>query len=125
MIAKTITYKDFNGIERTEKFYFHLSESELTEMEIRKHGFSEYIQKIVDSQNQQLIVDTFKELIQMSYGVKSDDGRKFEKSKELFDDFAATNAYDRLFMELATNADAASEFCTGIIPSDLIESSKQ
>lgn len=31
----------------------------------------------------------------------------------------ATEAYSELFMELATNADAAAEFVNGIVPGDI------
>ena len=38
MFKKTITYTDFNGNERTEDFYFHLSKAELAEMDLSKAG---------------------------------------------------------------------------------------
>lgn len=119
MLIKTITYKDFNGVERTEKFYFHLSEAELAEMEVKRHGLAEYFQSIVNAQDGEKILEAFKDLIDLSYGVKSEDGRHFRKSKELTDDFKATNAYNALFMELASSDDAAIEFCNGIIPESI------
>lgn len=122
MIAKTITYKDFNDVERTETFYFHLSETELAEMEVSKHGLSEYFKRITDSKDTEEIMRAFKELLCMSYGVKSEDGRKFVKSEELTQDFVSTNAYNELFMELAGNEEAAIAFCNGIIPARIRES---
>lgn len=38
MLKKTITYKDYNGVERTEDFWFNLNETEITEMELGVHG---------------------------------------------------------------------------------------
>lgn len=122
MLTKTITYKDFNDVERTEKFYFHLSESELADMDIKKHGLVQFFENIVNAQDSEKIIDTFKELIDLSYGVKSDDGKYFRKSKELLDDFHATNAYNTLFMELASNDEAAIEFCNGLLPSSIKDS---
>ena len=33
MLKKTITYNDYNGAERTEDFYFNLTEAEVVEMQ--------------------------------------------------------------------------------------------
>lgn len=44
------------------------------------------------------------------------DGRKFEKTEEIFNEFKDTQAYSILFMELATDAKAATEFVNGIAP---------
>ena len=47
---------------------------------------------------------------------KSPDGKRFIKSEELSTAFSQTEAYSQLFMELATDADAAAKFVNGIIP---------
>ena len=57
-----------------------------------------------------------KDLILKSYGVKSPDGRQFIKNQEVRDAFAQTEAYNQLFMELATDAKAAADFFAGVIP---------
>lgn len=120
MLKKEIAYTDYNGVERKETFYFNLSKAEITEMELTTvGGFAEMIQKIVDAQDAPSIIKTFKDLVLKSYGEKSPDGKRFIKTKELRDSFEQTEAYSTLFMELATNADAASEFVNGIIPADL------
>ena len=120
MLKKEIAYTDYNGVERKETFYFNLSKAEITEMELTTvGGFAEMIQKIVDAQDAPSIIKTFKDLVLKSYGEKSPDGKRFIKTKELRDSFEQTEAYSTLFMELATNAEAASEFVNGIIPADL------
>jgi hypothetical protein len=120
MIAKTITYTDYNDVQRTEKFYFNLSKAEVMEMEMSTSGgLAEMIQRVVAAQDQPAIIKIFKDLILKAYGVKSPDGRKFIKSEELSLDFAQTEAYSQLFMELATDADKASEFVNGIVPADM------
>lgn len=117
MIKKTITYTDYDGNERTEDFYFHLSNAELTEMEVsHKGGMVKLIEKVVAEQDNEKIVAIFKDLILKSYGEKSLDGRKFIKNDEVRDNFQQTEAYSALFMELASNADAAAEFVNGIMP---------
>lgn len=120
MLKKTIKFVDYNGVERTEDFYFNLSKAELSEMELETPGgFSAMLQRIASAQDVPSLVKIFKELILRSYGEKSDDGRRFVKSKELSEAFSQTEAYSELFMELATNADAASAFINGIVPADI------
>ena len=125
MLTKTIKYEDWNGTEREEDFYFNLSEAELMEMEMSTEGgFTNMMQNIIKRKNAPKIMETFKQLILKSYGEKSVDGRRFVKSTELSEEFMQTPAYDILFMELCTNADAASEFVNGIVPKKLSEQAK-
>ena len=126
MIKKTITYTDYNDIERTENFYFNLSKAEVMEMEMSTEGgMAESIQKIVDAKDAPSIIRVFKDLVLKAYGVKSDDGRRFMKTKpdgsKYSDEFKETEAYSQIFMELATDADKAAEFINGIIPADLAQ----
>lgn len=120
MLTRTITYTDYNGVEKTEKFYFNLSKAELMEMEMTTNGgFAESIQKIVDAKDTPSIVRVFKDLILKAYGEKSLDGKRFIKSEELSTAFSQTEAYSILFMELATDADEAAKFINGIVPADV------
>lgn len=117
MIKKTITYTDYNGTERTEDHYFNLTEAELMEMEMSTTGgLAEMIQRIVAAQDTPAIIKIFKELVLKAYGQKSPDGRRFIKNDDLREEFSQTEAYSKLFMELATNADAAAKFVNGIMP---------
>lgn len=120
MLKKTITYTDYNDIERTEDFYFNLSKAEVMEMQMSTTGgLAEMIQRIVAAQDAPAIIKVFKDLVLKAYGQKSADGKRFIKSDELTAEFAQTEAYSQLFMELATNADAAAAFVNGIVPADL------
>ena len=120
MLKKTIKYKDFNGNEREEDFYFNLMQSEIAELELSTvGGFTESIQKIIQTQDGPEIIKQFKKIILKSYGEKSADGKRFIKSDELSEAFSQTNAYSELFMELATDDEAASAFINGIVPDEL------
>lgn len=126
MIKKTIAYTDYNDIERKEDFYFNLTKAEVMELEMSTQGgLAEMIQRIVAAQDQPAIIKVFKELIIKAYGVKSPDGKKFIKNQEVVDDFVQTEAFSELFMELATDADAAAKFVNGIVPANLAEQAKQ
>lgn len=124
MIKKTITYEDFDGNTRTEDFYFNLTKAELTEMEMSLNGgLSQLLEKIVKENDQKQIIEYFKKIVLDSYGVKSLDGRNFQKNEKIREEFASTAAYSEIFMELATDSEAASAFVNGIIPKSLEKAS--
>lgn len=120
MLKKRITYTDYNGLERTEDFYFNLTKAEIMEMELgTTGGLAEMITRVVAANDAPAIIKVFKDLVLRAYGEKSADGKRFIKSEELKDAFSQTEAYSILFMELATDADAAANFVNGIVPADL------
>ena len=91
MLKKTITYTDYNGVERTEDFYFNLSKAEIAEMELEiPGGMTALIERITKTKDTPSLVKMFKDLILRAYGEKSDDGRRFIKSKELKESFEQT-----------------------------------
>ena len=120
MLKKTVTYVDYNGVERTEDFYFNLTKAEVAEMELSvQGGFSKILEEIIASKDNVQIVNLFKQMVLKSYGEKSPDGRRFIKSEEIAQAFAQTEAYSEIFMELALNEDKAAEFVNGILPANL------
>lgn len=117
MLKKTVTTVDFNGVERTEDFYFNLTEAELTEMELSTEGgLYEYLQRIINAKDQAQLIDTFKKIVLKAYGEKSDDGKYFRKSEEICKKFEATQAYSDIYMELVLDDVAASDFIDAILP---------
>ena len=120
MIKKTVTYIDYNGVERTEDFYFNLTKAEVAEMEMSvEGGFSKMLEEIVASKDNVRIVSLFKQMVLKAYGEKSADGRRFVKSEEISKAFSETEAYSEIFMELALNSDQAAAFVNGIMPANL------
>ena len=120
MLKKIITYTDYNGVERTEPFYFNLSKAELMEMELGvTGGMTEMLDKIIAAKDAPSLMKTFKEMIMKSDGIKSDDGKRLIKSEELSIAFTQTEAYSVLFMELITDDKAAADFVNGIIPNEI------
>lgn len=120
MIKQTIKYTDYNGVERTEDFYFNLTKAELTQMELEMPGgMSNVLNRIVKEERVPELIKIFKDLILRSYGVKSDDGKRFIKNKEVLDEFVQSEAYSELYMKLVTDAKAAADFINGIVPAAL------
>lgn len=131
MLKKIIKYTDYNGVKREEPFHFNLTKAEIMEMEMSTvGGFAEMIEKIVAAQDTPTLIKVFKDLILKAYGEKSADGRGFikidDEGRPLSRKFEQTEAYSELFMELATDAEAATAFINGIVPVDVAkEASKQ
>lgn len=120
MLKKTITYVDYNGNERVEDFYFNLTKAEATEMELSvEGGLTKKLEDIVNSQNNKEIIALFKEIILKAYGEKSQDGKRFIKSEELSEAFSQTEAFSELFMELALDEKATTDFVNGILPANI------
>lgn len=120
MLKQEITYEDFNGNIVTETLYFNMTKSELIEFEASYDGgVEETIRKIVETKDKRALIEQFKKIILVSYGVKSEDGKRFIKTPELRDEFTQTAAYDALFMLLASDDVAAAAFITGVLPKDL------
>lgn len=116
----TKNYVDFNGNERTEDFYFHLTEAEVMKMQMStKGGLAEMIQSVIATQDAPAIIKIFEDLVSKAYGQKSPDGREFIKNDAIRTAFEQTQAYSDIFMELATNADSAAKFVNGIMPANL------
>lgn len=129
MISKTIKYTDYNGQEREEKFFFHLNKAEIVELQTGVDGgYSQMLENILEAKDTPTMMGIFKKIILKSYGEKSVDGKRFMKTDDngnpLYLKFSQTEAYSELYMELATNPNAALEFIQGIMPSG-VELSKE
>lgn len=117
MLKKTYTYKDYNGVERTESFYFHFTEAEILDMEMSAEGgFAERVQRIIDAKDQAALMKLIKKFVIDAYGVKSDDGRRFIKNEEVKTAFLECPAFSDIFMDMVTNDELAAEFVNSVIP---------
>jgi hypothetical protein len=130
LLKKTINYDNpFTDEPVTEVHYFHMSKADLVQMEMEENkavyekdgetitGMRAKLQRIIDSEDGKALMEEVRDLIRRSYGKK--EGDRFLKSTEIWEDFAATEAYSQLLFELCTNATAASEFMNGIVPGNL------
>lgn len=130
MLKKTIKYEDYNGVERTEDFYFNLTKAEIFEMEMgTEGGLVEQLQTVVAAKKQHEIIKFFKNIVLKAYGKKSADNRLFLKTDEngipYSREFEYHPAYSIMFMELATDDKKGAEFVNGIMPKDLAEKAQE
>jgi hypothetical protein len=123
MITKTIPYTDFNGKDRIEDFNFHLNKPELLELEASyEGGWLAHLQRVVNANNNAEIYSTMKDFILRSFGIKSEDGRRFMKSPEIRRGFEESPAFEILLMELTLGPEAtkaSTDFINGVMPKDM------
>jgi hypothetical protein len=120
VLKKSITYTDFNDVEQTETFAFHLSPPKLMELEATwPGGLEKHMQRIMKDNDGAQILELFQKVIKLSIGEVSEDGKRFVQNDEIRDNFVQTNAYTQLFLELGSNERVAADFWNGIVPKDL------
>ena len=120
MLKKTITYTDYDGMERTEDFWFNLSKTELTKLDAElPGGVLGVLRKIIDKKDRKALVDFIETLILRSYGEKTLDGKRFVKTPEMAEEFMQTPAYDELFMSILSDTDSQTSCINGVIPQSM------
>lgn len=125
MLKQTIVFKDLDGNQVEDDFYFHLNKAELGKLVLsKKENPEEWLQAIIDSGDGALIIETFEMLVELSYGVRSENGRTFIKNKQVWLDFYQSDAYSEFFMKLVTDAKFGATFVNGLMPPDLQEQVK-
>lgn len=121
MLKKIIEFEDYDGNMRKEEHYFNLNKAEVVKWLTTSGDYTldKVLDRLSNERNGKKIMEIFEDLIRRSYGKKSLDGRKFEKTEEIWNDFYQTEAYSVLFTELVTDAKNAADFVNKIIPKDL------
>lgn len=121
MYKLTKKYETFDGDMAEDTFYFYLSKAEVTKWLTQNGGYTldKLLVKMTQESKARDIMDVFDDLIKKSFGKPSLDGKRFEKSPKLTEEFCQTEAYSDLFMELVSSGKKAGEFITKILPKDL------
>lgn len=117
------TYVDYNGNEKTETFWFNLNKVELAKLALGpKGGLESIIEEITRTTDTGRVMDLIKEILLMSYGRKTPDGR-FAKADADGHSYAAefeqTVAFDDIYMGLFTDVDSLVAFINGVVPAEL------
>ena len=130
MLIKPITYTTFDGVEVTENFYFNMTKAELMVMmlehESKTSNFEKDMRTIAESGDGKIIMPAFKNIIAMSYGERSDDGKYFHKSDEISKAFEGHAAYDVLLSEMLEDPEKRmAEFIDSIMPQALLTAARR
>ena len=122
MIKKTITYTDLNGAETTEDYYFHINKGEMMRMQLSEGmALDVKIDRLIQTRDYKEIVATIESFIDISYGVRSENGKSFIKNPKQLELFKSSEAYSELVWSLYTDEDEMRDFIFGIFPSNLKE----
>lgn len=121
MLSKEIIFTDYDGQQRKNTYYFNLNRAEVIMWMTTtgEYTLDKLLLRLSEERNGKRIMEIFEDLIHRSYGKKSLDGIRFEKSEEAWLEFFQSEAYSELFTELVTDAQKASAFVNAIIPSDM------
>jgi hypothetical protein len=117
MITKEIKYTNYmTGEEQTEKASFHLNKADMLRLIARsgKKTWEEHVQDIVDREDADELFDFIEEVIGLSYGVRSEDGRTFARDKEQRKAFINSEPYAELLASFVVDQDTAAEFFRGV-----------
>ena len=133
MFTKTINYEDFMGNTRTETCYFNLTKTELLDLYVTlpkalskafekiqpqagdEEAAKEVAMEAIQTLGDKGILDFYKELVLKSYGIISEDGRRFVKDPEISKEFSQTLVYDQLMYDFMTDGKSADEFVNGLM----------
>ena len=122
MIKKTITYTDLNDAETTEDYYFHINKGEMMRMQLSEGmALDVKIDRLIQTRDYKEIVATIESFIDLSYGVRSENGKSFIKNSKQLELFKSSEAYSELVWSLYTDEDEMRDFIFGIFPSNLKE----
>lgn len=126
MLKQSVSYTDFDDNECVETLYFNLTKTELTdnldlkeELEKIQQDFTGEPKRNLETHEIQRILDLVKTFMRLSYGIRSEDGKRFIKTPDLWTEFTQTAAYDSFLFGLFENPANALAFMTGILPKDL------
>lgn len=123
MFSITKTYEDYNGVEKTETFWFNLSQRELSKLALGPSGGLESVlSEIVSTNDTGRAMELLEEIVLSAYGKKMPDGRfaKVDDDGHRYaDHFKQMVVFDDLFMELFLDNDKLIAFINGVVPANL------
>ncbi len=123
MLKKTITYTDLNGEKQTDVCYFNMNKAELGRMQVKMDGkYLDYLKSLIEKKRIEALYDFFYNLVLDSYGEKSDDGLRFNKSPEMRWKFECSVAFSEILMDIIGDKDKVADFTKGILPPDMLTS---
>jgi hypothetical protein len=132
MIKRDLTYVDFNDVTQTETFWFHLSKSRLTDHMDTLKVQLETVKNLLEGPKKELtiteavqILDLIKTMVRHAYGVRSEDGKRFRQSDEVWQDFKDSAAYDQLLTEFMEKPEEGMAFIQAVMPQDLVQQAQE
>lgn len=117
MLKQPVTYEDFDGNTQTETLYFNLNRMELIAFQKRygSENMENYINKLIEEKQIEPMYDLLNDFVLTAYGVKSEDGKRFIKSKQIREEFKQSLAYEALIEDFHDDSRKVLEhFISGV-----------
>lgn len=124
MLKQTIKYKNFNEEDVTEDFYFNFTMLEMIE-QVEIHHVNEKMDKLVNTNDGAGAYMLFKGIVLDAFGIKSPDGRTFDKSPAIRHDFENSAAISELIISFLQDADKGIAFIRGVLPQQMLDAAVQ
>lgn len=126
MYKVDLEHENFDGETVTSTLYFNITKTRLAKnLELRDE--LDEIQKMIGGETRELtpgeiqkIVNLVEKIMKISYGVRSEDGKRFDQRADRWEEFQQTAAYDAFLYSLFETPSKATEFMVGVMPKDLI-----
>lgn len=125
MHKEVFTYKNFDGEEVTETFWFNITKTEIMTNYVLQDKI-EQCNKLAQGDmreltavEKQFLVDTVKDIMKLAYGERK--GQRHIKTEEAYENFRYSAAYDEFLFSLFTNDPRATTFISQVLPQDFKE----
>lgn len=122
----TVKYVNLFGEEAEETLHFHLSKSELMNMELQRTPLSAKIAAMNGGEASPM--DAYKllcEFVGAAYGERSEDGKRFFKDERSTKAFLSSPAFDALLDKLGEDPKFSNGFLAGLFPDDIMGKAKK
>lgn len=119
MIKQTLTWKDFNQVEHTKDFWFHLTKLEVAQLQLELEKWHARLQMAAQKMDFSALVSTYREIIELAAGVRSEDGADFIKTPEAKKSIMDSPAIDELLWKFITTPSAGVEFLEALMPKEV------
>lgn len=127
----TYTYTDDEGNEQTEteSYWFHISKREMLKLQAEFDGGIQGLLNAFRGETDPMkLFQFFENIILLSHGIRIDNGRRFDKSTKVQEEFLSSAAFEALFEDLTMGEQAdksMAEFIKGVFPPDMITISEK
>lgn len=117
-VKRTIHFKDIDGNDVEEDWYFSLDKSDVLDMDIVHHeNVEEYLAEILKNKDSRRMLELWRELIFRS--VAKREANLLVKDDEVLREFKFGGAYRQFFSEILEMEDAGAAFFMSIMPADI------
>lgn len=111
-----VKYTDLDDNEREEELLFNYTDDELLAWQADHGNLVNYLNRMVNQFNAQELMDWLSAFIIGAYGIKSDDGRIFDKSSEYVKTFKDSVPFHTYYQLILRNKSEAEKFIMNVVP---------